>query len=66
MKKLQSPHPKKVTISFAASLFKNSNPTKLLLFENWLGGSTLIRNKGHSHHKIMVNFKKIANQMLNL
>ena len=66
MKKLQSLHPKKVTLSFAASLFKNSNPTKLLLFENWVGGSTLIRNKGHSHHKTMVNLKKIAKQILNL
>ena len=37
---------------------KNENPTELLLFENLVGGLTLPRRKGGSHHEIMSIFKK--------
>ena len=57
---------KKITPSFVATSSKNWNPTELLLFKNLVGSSTLPRRKGGSHYEIMINFKKIAKQNLNL
>ena len=37
-----------------------------LHFENLVGDSSLLRRKGGSHYEIMVNFKKITKQKLNL
>ena len=36
------------------------------IFENFVGGSSLPRIKGGSHDEIMINFKEIAKQKLNL
>ena len=44
---------------------KNWNPTELSFFEKLVEGSTLLRKKG-GHYEIMINFKTITKQKLNL
>ena len=39
---------------------KNWNPTKLSLFENLVGSSTLSKKNECLHYEIMINFKTIA------